>query len=185
VSLDYRNVSAVIPTRGDVDLTEVLDSLPFKDVVVYDNSKRHDLGIYARYAAIRDAKNTVIVTQDDDLIVTCWLDLLEAYQPGVLTVNYPEPWDIPWVARGAIFDCELPGKAFSRYLTKFAFDRYFTHYACDGVFGLLSETVVIDHGSVDLDYANEPGRVSTSPGWYDVHRPQIQARCAELQGVAA
>jgi hypothetical protein len=185
VTLDYRNVSAVIPTRGNVDLTPILDTLPFADVIVYDNSQRRDFGLYARYAAIREAKNTVIVTQDDDLIVTCWLEILEAYEPGVLTVNYPEPWDIPWVARGAIFDCELPGLAFARYFTRFPFDPYFTHYACDGVFGLLSHTVVIDEGSEDLPHGVDSGRISTSPNWYDHYRPMIQQRCAELQGVAA
>ncbi len=185
MSLDPLNVSAVIPTRGDVDLAPILESLPFRDVVIWDNSKRpRDYGIYGRYAAIREAKYPVVVTQDDDLIVTCWLDLLDAYQPGWLTVNYPEPWDIPWVARGAIFDCDLPGRAFQRYLARFPFDRYFTHSACDGVFALLTQRVqVIDEGSVDLPHGFAPGRVSTSPGWYDGLRPLIQQRCAELQGV--
>jgi hypothetical protein len=186
VSLDPRNVSAVIPTRGDVDLTPILDSLPFVDVIVWDNSKRHDLGIFGRYHAIHYAKNPVIVTQDDDLIVTCWLDILDAYEPGVLTVNYPEPYDIPWVARGGIFDCDLPGRAFERYLHQFPFDEFFTHHACDGVFALLTDEVrVIDEGSEDLPHGLAEGRVSTSPKWYDERRPLIQKRCAEIQAVVA
>ncbi len=186
MSLDPLNVSAVIPTRGDVDLTPILESLPFQDVIVWDNSKRcRDYGIYARYAAIRQAKNSVVVTQDDDLLVPCWLEILAAYQPGVLVCNYPEPWDIPWVARGAIFDCDLPGRAFSKYLAKFPFDRYFTHRACDGIFALLTDdVVVIDEGSEDLPHGFAEGRVSTGGGWYDRDRPMIQQRCAELQAVA-
>lgn len=182
--ISLSDVSAVLVTRGDIDMSPILDSLPFADVVLYDNSKRQDRGIYGRYHAIREAKNTIIVTQDDDVLVTCWDDILAAYEPGVLTVNYPEPWDIPWVARGAIFDCDLPGRAFSRYLNRYPFDQYFTHSACDGVFSLLTETKVIDVGSEDLPHGFAPNRVSTSPGWYDGKRPMIQERCAALQVVA-
>lgn len=179
-------VSAILVTRGDVALTEIVESLsPFNEVIVWNNSQREDLGIYGRYAAIHEAKNTVIAVQDDDVLVTCWDEILAAYEPGRLTVNYPEPWDIPWVARGAVFDCELPGVAFARYLAVHPFDRYFTHQACDGVFGLLTEEVqVIDHGSEDLPHGFHDGRVSTTPGWYDAARPLIQQRCNELKVAA-
>src|ERR1700749_2308290 len=110
--LSASDVSCVIPTRGDVDLSQILEALPFDDIIVYDNSERDDVGLYGRYAAIEYAANDVIVTQDDDVLVTCWDQLLAAYEPGVLTVNYPEPWDIPWVACGGVFDRELPGLAF-------------------------------------------------------------------------
>ncbi len=181
-----KDVSAILVTRGDVDLTPILNTLPYSDVIVYDNSRRHDFGIYGRYFAIREAKNPVIYVQDDDLLVTCHDKLCAAYQPGVLTVNYPEPWDIPWVARGAIFDCDLPGFAFGQYLAHYQFDRYFSHFACDGIFALLPpDVVVIDEGSEDLPHGFAAGRVSTSPGWYDHHRPLIQQRCAELRAVTA
>lgn len=184
--IDASDVSAVLVTRGDVDLAEIIESLPYDDIVVWDNSKRTDHGIYGRYAGIREAKNPIIYVQDDDLLVTCHEKLLAAYQPGVLTVNYPQPWDIPWVARGGIFDSDLPGKAFGRYLAAYPFDRYFTHYACDGIFALLTDQVeVIDEGSVDLPASLRPGRVSTSPGWYDNYRPLIQERCNPLRQVAA
>lgn len=174
------NVSACLVTRGDVDLAPILDSLPFDDIVVWNNTEREDLGIYGRYAAIAEAKHDVIVTQDDDLIVTCWPELLRCYQPGVLTVNYPHPWDIPWVARGAIFDRNLPGLAFGRYWQQFELDRTFTHYICDGVFATLTDTRVVDFGSTDLAWCNNPGRISTSPGWYDDKRPLILERCTPL-----
>ena len=177
------NVSCVIPTRGDIDLTPILDTLPFDDVVIWDNSQRYDLGIYGRYAAIAEAKHDVIVTQDDDLIVTCWDDILKAYEPGVLTCNYPEPWDVPWVARGAIFDRHLPQQAFRRYRQHYPRDRFFTHKACDAVFALLTDSVkVIDRGSVDLPHGFAAGRVSTSDGWYDRDRPEAQRRCRQIIG---
>lgn len=173
-------VSACLVTRGDCDLSPILESLPFDDVVVWDNSKREDLGIYGRYAAIEEAKHEVIYTQDDDLLVDCWEKLLAAYVPAKVLCNYPQPWDIPWVARGSLFHRDLPRKAFSRYFKAFPEDRLFTHHICDGIFTLLSECKVVDYGSVDLPHGFDEGRVSTSPGWYDEKRPLIQARCASL-----
>lgn len=175
-----RDVSCVIPTRGNVELEPILDSLPFRDVIVWDNSQRDDLGIYGRYAAIAEARHNVIVTQDDDLIVSDWQAVLDEYEPGVLFCNYTEPWDIPWVARGAVFDAELPELAFDRYLAVHPLDNDFTHFMCDGIFGLLTPHRVHDHGSVDLPWANDPGRVSTAGGWYDNRRQLIQSRCAAL-----
>jgi glycosyltransferase involved in cell wall biosynthesis len=179
------DVSCVIPTRGNVDLTEVLESLPFTDVVVYDNSQRDDQGIYARYAAMIEAKNDIIVTQDDDVVVPCWAEILAAYEPGVLTVNYAEPWDIPWVACGAVFDYELPFEAFTRYLHVYPGDRLFTHRICDAVFGLLTDRVkVIDYGHRDLPYGLVTGRVSTSDDWYQGDRLEGKRRCAALKVAA-
>lgn len=178
-------VSAVLVTRGDVDMAPILDSLPFDDVVVWDNSKEEDLGIFGRYEAIGRAKNQVVVTQDDDVLVTDWPSILAAYEPGVLTVNYPEPWDIPWVARGSVFDRDLPRRAFDRYLDAHPWDRLFTHRICDAVFALLTDQVnVIDVGSEDLPHGFYAGRVSTSPDWYDGDRPEAQRRCAALKAAA-
>lgn len=178
-------VSAVLVTRGDVDLTPILLTLQWcDDVIVWDNSRREDLGIYGRYAAIAEAKHKVVYTQDDDVVVTCHKKLLKAYEPGVLTVNYPEPWDIPWVARGGVFDRDLPGRAFEVYLSKWEYDGLFTHGICDAVFGLLSETNVVDYGSRDLPHANADGRVSTTAGWYNERRPLAALRCDMLKVAA-
>lgn len=175
--MNRSDASVVLVTRGDVDLTPILETLiGFDEVVIWDNSRRADLGIFGRYAAIEETRNDVIVTQDDDVLVTRWDDLLAAYEPGVLTVNYPEPWDIPWVARGAVFDARLPSDVFARYHAEFPPDRWFTHHACDGVLGLLADTKVVDLGSEDLPHGFEQGRVSTSDGWWNEHRPAIFSR---------
>ncbi len=177
-------VSVVIPTRGNVDLTPILHSLTtsgFQDVQVWDNSRLTDYGIYARYAAILKCDNDVVATQDDDVIVECWPEILAAYEPGVLTVNYPEPWDIPWVACGAVFDWDLPQQAFDRYKAHHELDRTFTHRTCDAVFGLLTDNVkVIDHGYKDLPYGVAAGRVSTSGDWYTGDRLEVQQRCQAI-----
>lgn len=183
---DMGPVSACLVTRGDVDLAPVLATLPYDDIVVWDNSKRRDLGIYGRYAAIEEAKHDIIYTQDDDLIVACHDQLADQFQqlaktggPGLLC-NYPEPWDIPWVARGALFHRDLPERAFARYSTRFVRDYFFTHKACDGIFTLLTPSMVVDYGSEDLPHGFWPNRVSTTPGWYEHHRPLIQERVRSL-----
>jgi hypothetical protein len=87
------NVSAIIVTRGNVDLTPILNSLPPEwEIVIWDNERgmvsrytRHrdqylveaadgdplpDLAVYGRYAAIQYATHDLIYVQDDDVIVS-------------------------------------------------------------------------------------------------------------------
>lgn len=105
------NVSAVIVTRGDVDLREILRSIPFDDVVVWNNgdgsvSKRvmthslarivtgrgelPDLAVYGRYAAIEYADHDLIYVQDDDVLHT--------------------PEDIEKIARYLVDETEIAGE---------------------------------------------------------------------------
>jgi hypothetical protein len=88
-TLSPDDVSAVLVTRGETDLSTILESLPFKDVVIWDNSKREDFQVYGRFAAIAEAKNDIIYVQDDDCVVTCIGALLAAYTPGIITLNMP------------------------------------------------------------------------------------------------
>jgi hypothetical protein len=174
------NISACLVTRGDVDMSDVISSLPYDDIVVWDNSKRTDLGIYGRYAALAEAKHDVIYTQDDDVLFTRHDELADAYKDGKVTLNHRAKWDIPWVACGALFRRDLPLIAFSRYLAKFPSDRFFTHYGCDGIFTLLTPVVKVNLGSADLPWGTAPGRVSTSPGWWGDKRDLIPQRCTNL-----
>lgn len=85
------NVSAIIVTRGDVELEPVLKSLPPTwQLLVWDNGagrirewswdqnvfaphwNEHvtDLSVYGRYAAIQYATGDVIYVQDDDCIIS-------------------------------------------------------------------------------------------------------------------
>lgn len=91
-------VSAIIVTRGNVDLSRILDSLPAEwEVLVWNNgagaleiyassddsdsvprlkphyerlSNRSDLSVYGRYAAIEYASGDLVYVQDDDCIVS-------------------------------------------------------------------------------------------------------------------
>lgn len=176
-------VSACLVTRGDCDMQPIIDSLISQgilDIVIWDNSIREDMGIYGRYAAIAEAKNKVIVTQDDDVIVSDYKAILKAYEPGKLTVNYPEPYDVPWPSAGSVFDRGLPQLAFDRYFQAWPNDRLFTHRICDAIFSMLSIYIVIDVGYEDLPHGFHAGRVSTGEGWYDRDRPEARRRAHDL-----
>lgn len=158
------NVSVVIPTRGNVDLMPIVESYPDEwQVVVYNNGAGHvqvmdggreewdivahglaDRAVYARYAAIQYASHDLIVTQDDDVIVsdpqaivdgliTNYAEVISAplQQPtGVPThvsiakdrivCNMPQEFrhdgyvDHALVGFGAAFHRDLPERAFAR-----------------------------------------------------------------------
>lgn len=83
------NVSAIIVTRGDVDIDPIIESWPREwERVVWDNGHGQldvwaaedsgvpeyldvpDLSVYGRYAAIEHASHDLIYVQDDDVIVS-------------------------------------------------------------------------------------------------------------------
>lgn len=126
------NVSAVIVTRGDCDLTPCFEPLAeagITDIVVWDNSTAdRDLSVYGRYEAIGAAVGAAILVQDDDVILDAESvrSLIDAYVPGHVVCNMPQRFrdtgayeDSALVGFGAIFDRDLPGAAFDRY---FAWD---------------------------------------------------------------
>lgn len=163
-------VSAVIPTRGDVDLTEIRARLPFDDVVVYDNSVEADVSVFGRYAALERCHHPVVYVQDDD----CLIDpdaiavLLAAYRPGEIMCNMPESrWeDYPdscLVGWGAVFDRWLPHEAFYRYARRFSIvDREFMD-TCDVVFTTLTPHRKLDLGFAHLPWAETAGRMFKQP----------------------
>jgi hypothetical protein len=89
-------VSACLVTRGDVDMSPIIDSLPEEwEIIVWNNGARrvysgrsgrdvapkaglfpgidytvHDLSVYGRYAAVEYALNDLIFVMDDDVIVS-------------------------------------------------------------------------------------------------------------------
>lgn len=142
MELSLKNVSAVIPTRGDVDMTPILESLPFDEIVLWDNAKRENLKVYGRYAAIEFTTSPYIYTQDDDCIVPreTILELMRAALPAVVTCNVTpahrasyEPIQVGLVGWGAIFHRDLPFGAFFEYLKHWPQDDLFCR-ECDRIF---------------------------------------------------
>jgi hypothetical protein len=149
-------VTFCLVTRGNVDITEILDSIPKGwDRVVYDNSMEiHDLKVAGRYEAIQRAMTDVVYVQDDDCVLPpeSLKALAAAYEPGMLTANMPEPFqahysDSSLVGFGAIFDRSLPFDVFERYGP---FDNF--HRVCDVFF----TTLVARTKWVDVPYRNLP-----------------------------
>lgn len=123
------SVSAVIVTRGDVNLDPILDTLPF-EAFVWDNSQRENLQCYGRFAALEQIRTPHVYVQDDDLTIDP-LALLSHYDGTGILANVPteEEWD--FIGGGAFFPRVLPN--FRPYLDLYGFDSDFCR-VCDVVF---------------------------------------------------
>lgn len=172
-------VTAVLITRGDTDLTPILDTLPYGEIVVWDD-KRPDLKVYGRYKAVLEATNRVVYLQDDDCVFRHHDELLAAYEPGVLVANYghgDDPCgyeDCALVHGGAIVDADLPARVFARYFEHFPPDDDFL-YEADMVF-----TCLAPHKYVRLPYeilplASDPSRMCNQP-WQREKKMRITNR---------
>jgi hypothetical protein len=166
--IEASKVSCIIVTRGNVDLSELKDSLPFEDVVIWDNSKlppEEDEKVHGRYCAVLAAKHEVIAFQDDDCIVQDWPTLLKEYEPGVVTCNMGlghqhqyRPLKLALVGFGAIFDKSLVRPAFDRYFALFPADELFLR-ECDRVFTGLNPLKVISVPYRHLQHEAETPRM--------------------------
>lgn len=168
------DVSVVIPTRGDQDLSEIIASLVgFREVLIWNNAERQNLSVYARYAMIEEAQSAVIMTQDDDCVIDDeGIDvLLNAYQPGVLTANMPARFRHDFyrehclVGFGAIFDRNLPAQAFDRFFASSRQSRDDPLFLriCDVVFTALSTRHLVDVSHTDMPWASNPERMWKQP----------------------
>jgi hypothetical protein len=170
-------VTAVVVTRGDVDLAPILASLSaFDEVIVWDNSEHEDLSVYGRYAAITKARNELILTQDDDVIASDPQAIVDAWQPGHVVCNMPQEFrphypDSALVGFGACFERDLPEQAFERFGLSDAIGETdsdwpagFFYRTCDVVFTTLTPRILVDVPKTDREFASDPGRMWTSPG---------------------
>lgn len=213
-------VSAALVTRGDHDLAEIFDSLPFNEVVVYDNTgtiavlrspgaqietseatyffphgselydfgtvdgPNPDLAVYGRYAAAERATSKVVFVQDDDCVLPpeSIAALLAAYQPGHVVCNMPSEFrhsfyrDHALVGFGAVFDRDLPKKAFDRFaamVPRLGLSNYGWslpggeggrfNRCCDVVFTTLTPRILVDVPYRNLPWATDPDRMYRQP----------------------
>ncbi len=162
-------VSAVIVTRGDIELAEILSSLPYDDVVVWDNSQREDLKTSGRYAAFADCRHGIVYVQDDDHILLDHPGLLAAYEPGKVVTNMSETWlaghdyrDNGMVGKGAIMDKDLPAPALARYLEVWPDDDLFKLWP-DMIVTTLTPTVHVDLPARQLPWGYAANRMNQRP----------------------
>jgi len=187
------NVSAIIVTRGDVDLDQILASLPDEwEVLVWDNGDGSlmiwrdgeqiddidvsDVGVYGRYAAISYASHDVIYVQDDDCVLKNPTNVVAAYQPDVVTFNMPYAFrdsgvDSVMVGFGACFHRGLPQQAFDRWFAGegHGMDAVFKR-TCDVVFTTLTPTKMIHEPVELLDCSYAENRMWQQPGHQEERR---------------
>jgi hypothetical protein len=109
------NVTACLVTRGDQpeQLARIVESLPYDEIVVWDNSVERDYMCAGRYAATALASHDVVYFQDDDTLFTRHAELMAAYEPGKITAVYGHGandggyGDLPLVCGGALADRAL------------------------------------------------------------------------------
>lgn len=174
------DISAVIVTRGDVDLTEILDSLPYPEVIVWDNSKRpFNAKVLGRYLGILETTRPVIYVQDDDCIVHCHDDLRANYKPGRIVANMPvdhRAGEPPMLGWGALFDRDLPWAAFAKWCASgHEIDNLFISYP-ETIFTALTPCTRLNFGSYsipgslghrDLPWSSAPSRSHNQPAHLD------------------
>ena len=172
--LRSRDVTAIVVTRGNVDLDPIMETLQVYDqTIVWNNSERpHDYKVFGRYAAIPEAWNPVIYWQDDDIIFTAHDELLAAYQPGKIVANMDQAWVdgagygdfLAMVGAGSLCDAHLPAQTFARYLKAgYEFDDDVLLEA-DFLFGTMTPFTRVDLGYQVRDFADDPDRLYLQPG---------------------
>jgi hypothetical protein len=171
---DRVNISACLVTRGDVDMSPIRESLPFDDVILWDNSVQADLGVYGRYAAMQSAKHDLIYVQDDDCIVNVDA-LLAEYVDGERLCNMPawkqaEYLDSSLLGWGAIFPAADADFALDKFRVEALnpYQRLGPDYwqEVDCIFTAICPFRRVDVGHKDFSYATAPHRMYHQPGHY-------------------
>lgn len=157
-------ITAVVVTRGDRNISQVIDSLNhFDELIVWDNSKAiKDLKVFGRYAGAFIARNDLIYIQDDDCLINTQ-ELLDHYNLSGRPLtdvfsNFPENrrseyagTKITLLGWGSIFHKENLD-VFTKYLRYYKFDDLFLR-ECDRVFSYLNKVIHTDVGVNHLPYA--------------------------------
>ncbi len=198
--LSPRDVSAVLVTKGDIDLTPVLDSLVFGDVVVWDNSVERNEMTYGRVLAAHRARNSVVYSQDDDIVHSPenQMRILAAYEPGILTgCMWPE-WsagareqgiengydDLVFPGSGSISDWSQWDFAVERYLERYPMDDFFRLWS-DTIIGVICPTQQIDVRFDVLPYAEDDDRMANLPNAVEMKTEAITRARLVREGVPA
>lgn len=174
------DVAAVLVTRGDVDLEPIKATLPYGEIVVWDNSRREQAYAYGRYLAIAETQAPVIYFQDDDCLVLDHERLLAEYEPGLITANMPlertDYIDTVLLGWGSLFDRNLPEQAFSRWQAAGyeVESEEFQRIGADFIFPMLTPWKRVDVGHQNLPWARDQNRTFRQPGYVKIKRRFIR-----------
>ena len=168
-------------------LERIIETLPYDEVIVWDNSEREDLKVFGRYAVMREASNEVCYLQDDDCIFRDHDSLLAAYEDGVPTFVYahhPEEGgfgDLPLTHGGGLVPRTEAFKAIDRYLEHYPEDQWF-YYEADFIVGVLYETFRHVNLPYEINYAvaQSDERMCNQP-WQDDMKLEITNRARAIR----
>jgi glycosyltransferase involved in cell wall biosynthesis len=175
--IDPAEVSAVLVTRGDVDLSRILETIGeagIADVVIWDNAEREDLKTFGRYAALPEAKHDIVFFQDDDIVLPpdTIQGIIAAYEPGVICANMAPGWvsgrdlhDSVFVGAGGVLDRDLPDKAFAKYDRLYPRDEVFYLYP-EAMVSIPSRIKRVDLPLEVLPWGYAPNRMVSQP-WFE------------------
>jgi hypothetical protein len=167
------DITAVLVTRGDIDLTPVLESLytfhpvcefGFYDVLVYDNSLNLDYKVFSRYLAAQLAHTEYIYVQDDDCIIDLAHYPWDQAGPSHVLCNMPQghrknyTGAVQLVGFGAVFSKALVKPTFEKYFRHFPQDGVL-HAECDRFFTSQNKTVLVDVEVQHMPYATDASRM--------------------------
>ena len=176
----------MLVTRGDVDMTPVVESIRaagVNDIVLWDNAERPvDLSCYGRYAAISEAKHDWIYHQDDDLVAPvaelfARVDRVKDRHALVSNNRIDEEW--PLTAIGTVFHRDL-ADCFDTYIGHYGFDEDFCRVA-DVVFAYQHPYRRVVLGYTDLPWQTAPNSMYLQEGHMHV-RIRARARTFALPG---
>lgn len=181
-------VAAVIVTRGDVSTNRLLNSLPYSEVLVWNDLERGSKGCYGRYLAAMETDRHAVYFQDDDLIFTEHNRLLAKFDWTRMVVNMPSPWyertgydrlRQALVGAGSVMPKGIWQPAIDAYLAEYPEDGLFYDY-CDVVVGMLTPFTRYDFGYQVLPWASNPNRIHYQPGAQE-RKEEMQRRVLELR----
>lgn len=171
-------ISAVIPTRGDVDLAPIMERLrtylEITEIIIKIGDTQ-----YNRYRGARQADNDIIYTQDDDC-VTDLRPIIEAYRPDMLVNAMTQAHvkgylgDETLVGFGSLFDKQLLS-----VFDGWEEDALFLSKA-DRVFGTLIPHHTVFPEITILPCAHNPNRLYRQPD-HSVNIVTMRERIKEFQ----
>ena len=176
--------TAVLVTRGDVDLAPIVESLPKEwPKFIWDNSQQHDYKVFGHFAALEHVLTDYVYFQDDDAICPA-AELLEAWDErrhGDLVFLNERDGETPWISWGAICRRDLPMRAINWYVDMYGMSEDVLYW-CDLILTQLApwENVDLQDRVRHLPQYRWPNRMVMKPNHYD-EQARIRTLCEPLK----
>lgn len=177
--------TAVLVTRGDVDMEPILKSLPSSwPVVIWDNSERPwDAKVYGHFAALPEIETEYAYFQDDDAIcpAQALLDAWEESEHADKVLLNERDGETPWISWGGICRRDLPTKAIDRFVGAYGWSDDVLLW-CDVILPAFTPWVNVDlqdQVAQRYDVYRRENRMVMQPNHYPEQR-RVKALCEAL-----